>query len=180
MLRNTSCEQLDFFQCIEYHKIPKNNILLQIDILEILKRLGAAAYIPISHSTYRIDEKLFKYNKDSDSWTCINGNESGTGKKREKSGRSFITYQFEKECCRNCPHRQECMGNTKLIAKRLDVGTSTPELYEHSQFTKNEEFQERYRIRTTIEPKNSEMKRFHGLGRANGYGLRSRTVPCLP
>ena len=72
------------------------------------------------------------------------------------------------------------MGNTKLIAKRLDVGTSTPELYEHSQFTKNEEFLERYRIRTTIEPNNSEMKRFHGLGRANGYGLRSRTVPCLP
>ncbi len=27
------------------------------DILEILKRLGAAAYIPISHSAYRIDEK---------------------------------------------------------------------------------------------------------------------------
>lgn len=149
------------------------------DILEILKRLGAAAYIPISHSAYRIDEKLFKYNKDSDSWTCINGNESGTGKKRKKSGRSFITYRFEKECCRNCPHRQECMGNAKLIAKRLDVGTSTPELYEHSQFTKNEEFLERYRIRTTIEPKNSEMKRFHGLGRANGYGLQSVFIQGL-
>ncbi len=31
MLRNTSCEQPDFFQNIEYHRIPKNHILLQID-----------------------------------------------------------------------------------------------------------------------------------------------------
>ena len=31
MLRNTSCEQLDLFQQIEYHRIPKNHILLQID-----------------------------------------------------------------------------------------------------------------------------------------------------
>ena len=31
MLRNTSCEQLDLFQQISYHRIPKNNILLKID-----------------------------------------------------------------------------------------------------------------------------------------------------
>ena len=31
MLRNTSCEQLDFFQLIDYHRIPKKHILLQID-----------------------------------------------------------------------------------------------------------------------------------------------------
>ena len=31
MLRNTSCEQLDFFQVVSYHRIPKNNILLKID-----------------------------------------------------------------------------------------------------------------------------------------------------
>ena len=31
MLRNTSCEQLDLFQQIEYHRIPKNHILLRID-----------------------------------------------------------------------------------------------------------------------------------------------------
>mgnify|MGYP002862075293 CR=1 FL=1 len=31
MLRNTSCEQLDLFQYIAYHRIPKNHILLQID-----------------------------------------------------------------------------------------------------------------------------------------------------
>ena len=31
MLRNTSCEQLDLFQQVEYHRIPKNHILLRIN-----------------------------------------------------------------------------------------------------------------------------------------------------
>ncbi|WP_174520052.1 transposase, partial [Syntrophomonas wolfei] len=32
---------------------------------------------------------------------------------------------------------------------------------------------EEYRKRAKIEPKNAELKRFHGLDRAKGYGLRS-------
>ena len=140
------------------------------DILKEIKELEIEAYIPISHSAYRINEELFKYNKDSDTWTCINGNESGTGKKKIKKNQ--IEYRFERECCRNCPHREQCIGKSKLIAKKLSVGTSIAELYEHSQFTQSEDFLERYKVRAKIEPKNSEMKRFHGLDRAVGYGLK--------
>ena len=193
MLRNTSYEQPDFFQYLEYHRIPKNHILLQIDsqislsftnellaikysrpdVLGEIKSLGVNAYIPISHSAYRIQEELFFYNKDSDTWTCINGNESGTGRKKKKEGTDLIEYRFERECCRNCPHRARCLGKAKNIARKLIVGTSTAELYEHSQFTKSEGFLERYKVRARIEPKNSEMKRFHGLDRAKGFGLQS-------
>ena len=145
------------------------------DILKAAKELGINAYIPISHSAYRINEELFTYNKDSDSWTCINGNESGTGKKKKNT----IDYRFERECCRRCPHRQQCMGQTKRIAKNLSVGTSTAELYEHSRFTKSGDFLERYKVRAKIEPKNSEMKRFHGLDRADGYGLQSVLLQAM-
>jgi hypothetical protein len=145
------------------------------DILKEAKELGINAYIPISHSAYRINEELFTYNKDSDTWTCINGNESDTGKKRKNS----IDYRFERECCRRCPQRQQCMGKTKRIAKNLNVGTSTAELYEHSRFTQSEDFLERYKVRAKIEPKNSEMKRFHGLDRANGYGLQSMLLQAM-
>jgi hypothetical protein len=145
------------------------------DILKETKELGIKAYIPISHAAYRINEELFTYNKDSDTWTCINGNESGTGKKN----RNQIDYRFERECCRSCPHRQQCMGKTKRIAKNLNVGTSTAELYEHSRFTQSEDFLERYKVRAKIEPKNSEMKRFHGLDRANGYGLQSMLLQAM-
>ena len=145
------------------------------DILKEAKGLGINAYIPISHSAYRINEELFTYNKDSDTWTCINGNESGTGEKKKNQ----IDYRFERECCRSCPHRQQCMGKSKLIAKKLSVGTSNAELYEHSQFTKSEDFLERYKVRARIEPKNAEMKRFHGLDRANGYGLNSVLIQAM-
>jgi transposase len=145
------------------------------DILKEAKELGINAYIPISHSAYRINEELFTYNKDSDTWTCINGNESDTGKKRKNS----IDYRFERECCRRCPHRQQCMVKTIRIAKNLNVGTSTAELYEHSRFTQSEDFLERYKVRAKIEPKNSEMKRFHGLDRANGYGLQSMLLQAM-
>ena len=145
------------------------------DILEETKKLRVDAYIPISYAAYRINEELFKYNKDSDTWTCINGNESGTGKKKKKR----IDYCFEREMCRNCPHRQQCIGKEKRISKKLSVGTSNAELYEHSQFTKSKEFLERYKVRAKIEPKNSEMKRFHGLDRAIGYGLRSVQLQAM-
>lgn len=149
------------------------------DVLEEIKKLEINAYIPISHSAYRIKEGLFSYNKDSDTWTCINGNESGTGR-RMKKGKSYqIEYRFERECCRNCHHREDCIGKAKQIARKLIVGTSTTELYEHSRFTKSEEFLERYKIRSRIEPKNAEMKRYHGLDRANGYGLQSVRLQAM-
>ena len=148
------------------------------DVLDVIKEMGIPAYIPISHSAYRIDEELFSYNKDSDTWTCIHGNESSTGKKaKTKKGKScHLNYRFQRECCRSCPHRQECIGNRKSIAKTLRISLSTTELYEHSQFTKSETFLEHYRVRARIEPKNAEMKRFHGLDRAKGFGLES--VQC--
>ena len=145
------------------------------DVLDELKELNIPAYIPLSHAAYRINEDLFTYNKDSDTWICIHGNESGIGKKKKtKKGTSCqIDYLFERECCRSCPYRQICIGKAKNIAKKLSVGTSTAELFEHSQFTKSETFLEHYKVRARIEPKNAEMKRFHGLDRAKGFGLKS-------
>ncbi len=141
------------------------------DVLKEIKELGADAYIPISNAAYHINEELFKYNKDSDTWPCIYGNESKPGKKAKT--KEQMEYRFEREHCRNCPHRQECIGRSKNIARKLSIGLSATELYEHSKFTKSEHFLEQYKARARIEPKNAEMKRFHGLDRANGYGLQS-------
>ena len=146
------------------------------DVLDVLKKMGIIAYIPISHSAYHIKEELLSYNKDSDTWTCISGNESLTGKRVKRKDGWQIEYRFKKECCINCPHRQACLGKAKTKSKILKVGTSTSELYEHSQFTKGETFLEHYKVRARIEPKNAEMKRFHGLDRAKGFGLES--VQC--
>jgi len=147
------------------------------DILNLIKEKGASAYIPVSASAYKIDEELFGYNKDSDQWFCVMGNETVKvkSKVRERNGqkKKYLEYSFEREHCRNCPRRPECIGKSKRIARILTISINTPELYEYSQRAKTPEFLEEYRKRAKIEPKNAELKRFHGLDRARGYGLRS-------
>ena len=61
----------------------------------------------------------------------------------------------------------------KSSRKILNVGLNTPEFYEISQYQKTDEFKEKYKKRASIEGKNAELKRFHGLCRARGYGLLS-------
>ena len=147
------------------------------DILNFAKDNEIEAYIPVSMSSYKIDEELYSYNKDSDQWFCVKGN--STVKKRyvkeTKRGEKYESYiyTFEKENCRNCPLRAECMKKDKRIAKNLHVSKNVPIYYEYSQKQKSEEFLQKYKARARSESKNAEMKRFHGLSRARGYGIRA-------
>lgn len=141
------------------------------DILKKLKSEKIQAYIPVNASSYKINEELYKYNKDSDQWFCKNGNETITAK-TTKDGMK-IRYRFEKEKCRTCPYREKCIGNAKSISKILNVGKNASVYYEYSQFAKTDDFKETYKMRARIEGKNAEMKRSHGLTRAKWYGLVS-------
>ena len=150
------------------------------DILELLEEQKIKGYIPVSASVYKIDEELFSYNKDSDQWFCFMGNHTVSCKKtKNKNCRGDIydqlSYLFKKEQCVECPHRDICMGksNGKKNARKLVVGITAPLFYEKSQEQKKPEFLEKYKKRSAQEWKNGEMKRFHGLSRARGWGLRS-------
>lgn len=141
-------------------------------ILDLLKEETAEAYIPVSESVYKLDDTKFKYNKDSDQWFCEAGNSTISKKKGKRKDRESYYYYFEKECCKSCPRSEECLnkGRTRKI---LEITVNTVEFYEYSQFTKTEGFLEKYKKRASHEWKNGEMKRFHGMDRARGYGLRS-------
>lgn len=147
------------------------------DILKLIKKKKASVYIPVSASAYKINEDLYSYNKDSNQWFCVMGNETITAKsitrKRKGKKKKYLEYSFERERCRDCSRRVECIGKSTRIAKLLTISVNTPELYEYSQRAKTSEFLEEYRKRAKIEPKNAELKRFHGLNRAKGYGLQS-------
>lgn len=147
------------------------------DILNKLKELKAKAFIPVSASSYKVDEELYSYNKDSDQWFCKYGNETEKKTKGKQTVRgkeyAFYKYSFKIDQCRNCPHRDECIGKKTTVRKIMQVSANAAEYYEYSQFEKTEEFRKKYRERSGIERKNAEMKRFHGLARAKGYGLRN-------
>ena len=148
------------------------------DILEKIEKMQAESYIPVSASVYKIDEELFAYNKDSDQWFCFMGNFTISKKRihRKEPGKQDVDrYVFDKEQCIDCPYRERCMGKSKTKARRLQVALTAPIFYEHSQRQKQPEFLEKYKKRSAHEWKNGELKRFHGMDRARGWGLRSMT-----
>ncbi|KGX83111.1 transposase, partial [Pontibacillus marinus BH030004 = DSM 16465] len=135
------------------------------DILDDIKSLGAKAYIPVSPLVYRMDEEQFSYNKDADEWHCSQGNTTVKKKyytSNNKDGkREGYKYYFEMNQCKACPLHDQC---AKRSARRiLTVGVNTPEFYRISQYQKTEAFKEKYKKRASIEGKNAELKRFHGL-----------------
>ncbi|WP_407057873.1 IS1182 family transposase [Gudongella oleilytica] len=147
-------------------------------ILDDIESVQARSYIPVSAAVYRLDETKFTYNKDSDEWQCMQGNTSierkyftGTSQGKFRAG---YKYYFDIVQCEKCPIHDECAGNN--TRKVLQVGLNTMEFYEISQYQKTEEFREKYKKRASIEGKNAELKRFHGLSRARGYGLLSVSI----
>jgi len=141
-------------------------------ILDVLKEDHVNAYIPVSESAYKIDDSKYSYNKDSDQWFCDEGNYTIKKRKTKKKNRDSVIYFFDKEGCKNCPKREECIKG-KTAAKSMEISVNTTKLYEHSQWAKTEEFKEKYKKRASHEWKNGEMKRFHRMDRAKGYGLKS-------
>lgn len=149
------------------------------DILDELEQKIIESIIPVSSCAYKIDESLFAYNKDSDEWFCRRGNRTIRKKQKLKKldgvkTALYFTYTFDKEICKDCPHRAECMGRASG-GRRLTISENTPAYYQESQRQKSPEFLKKYRKRAAEEWKNAEMKRFHGLARARGWGLRSMT-----
>ena len=161
---------------VKVEAVTADKAYFRKDILDELEQKKIESIIPISACAYKVNEELYAYNKDSDEWFCRFGNktikkERKTRKKDGKPYRLFI-YVFDKEGCKNCPHRLECMGRASG-GKRFQVSENTPAFYQESQRQKSPEFLEKYKKRAAEEWKNAEMKRFHGLARAKGWGLRS-------
>lgn len=169
---------------IKLKEVYADKAYFRKEILDTVKQLNAKAYIPVSQTVYRIDESEFSYNKDSDQWQCSQGNISVKKKyaqtyrknktTKKKSIQKLYKYYFEINQCKACPKHDQC---AKTRARKiLRIGLNTKEFYEISQYQKTKEFIEKYKKRASIEGKNAEIKRFHGLDKARGYGLVSVSI----
>ena len=161
---------------IQVEAVSGDKAYFRKDILDELEQKKIESIIPISACAYKVNEDLYAYNKDSDEWFCRFGNKTvrKERKNRKKDGKPYrlLIYVFDKEGCKNCPHRLECMGRASG-GKRFQISENTPAFYQESQRQKTPEFLKKYKKRAAEEWKNAEMKRFHGLARAKGWGLRS-------
>lgn len=162
---------------LKVDKVYGDKAYFKMEILDLLKEDNVESIIPVNACTYRVNEELYKYNKDSDQWFCIKGNVTESRRIiKDKYNGEKLEYIFCKSQCEKCEHRDKCIGKKKTKAKKLKISLNTPELYEYSQKCKTQEFIEEYKKRSRIEGKNGEMKRFHRLARAMGYGLRSMEI----
>ena len=161
---------------VKVEAVTADKAYFRKDILDELEQKKIESVIPVNAKTYKVDEDQFAYNKDSDEWFCRIGNRTvkKTSKTKKKNGKPYrvFVYTFDKEGCRDCPHREECMGRASG-GRRFQISENTPVYYQESQRQKSPEFLEKYKKRAAEEWKNAEMKRFHGLARAKGWGLRS-------
>ena len=170
LLKNTLASGL------EVKEVYGDKAYFRKPILDEIDEANAKAYIPVSGVVYRMDETRFSYNKDADEWSCHLGNTASEKKhynnKQYGKPRQGYRYYFPKEQCQNCPELKTCAGKT-MKRKILNLGLNTAEFYEISQAQKEPGWIEKYHKRASIESKNAELKRFHGLNRARGYSLRS-------
>ena len=161
---------------VKVEAVTADKAYFRKDILDELEQKKIESVIPVNAKTYKVDEDQFAYNKDSDEWFCRIGNRTvkKTSKTKKKNGKPYkvFVYTFDKEGCMDCPHREECMGRASG-GKRFQISENTPVYYQESQRQKSPEFLKKYKKRAAEEWKNAEMKRFHGLARAKGWGLRS-------
>ena len=162
---------------VKVEAVTADKAYFRKDILDELEQKKIESIIPVSACAYHVDESFFAYNKDSDEWFRRMGNR--TVKKKQKlkklgNGESalYFTYTFDKEGCNGCPYREACMGRASG-GRRFIISENTPAYYQESQRQKSQEFLNKYKKRAVEEWKNAEMKRFHGLARARGWGLRS-------
>jgi len=118
--------------------------------------------------------KGFVYNKDADTFQCPAGNlpirKAVTGKKNNTNKNQSLTYYFDIEKCKICPHKDGCYKDGAK-SKTYSITILSETHKEQKEFQETSYFKERSKQRYMIEAKNAELKQAHGLEKADSVGV---------
>ena len=84
-----------------------------------------------------------------------------------------ITFFFNKKDCGNCELKQKC---TVQESRTITISEHYELLKKAREYNKTDDFMEDMKQRSHIEPKQGEMKRYHGLQRAKYWGLPKMNI----
>jgi transposase len=115
-----------------------------------------------------------KFVLDKTGVTCPAGNRTMISNYNEKEGTTI--FYFKKEICKQCSLKDQC---TKQEGRTITIGKHHELVMEAKEYNKTQDFKDDMRERAHIEPKNAEMKRFHGMARARYWGLRKVNVQFI-
>jgi IS5 family transposase len=115
-----------------------------------------------------------KFVLDKTGVTCPAGNRTMISNYNEKEGTTI--FYFKKEICKQCSLKDQC---TKQEGRTITIGKHHGLVMEAKEYNKTQDFKDDMKQRAHIEPKNAEMKRFHGMARARYWGLPKVNVQFI-
>ncbi len=115
-----------------------------------------------------------KFILDKTGVTCPAGNRTMISNYNEKEGTTI--FYFKKEICSQCLLKDKC---TKQKGRTITIGKHYDLVMEAKEYNKTQDFKDDMKERAHIEPKNAEMKRFHGMVRARYWGLPKVNVQFI-
>jgi transposase len=132
------------------------------------KGLGTQLVAPekTSHNKGEFPKERFFYDDKNKIVVCPGG--MVTTVFYYNKGTKSNVFFFDKEQCGPCPLKQKC---TKNDFRTISIHEDYAVQLEAKEYNTTEDYKEDMKMRSHIEPKQAEMKRFHGLERANYRGL---------
>jgi IS5 family transposase len=115
-----------------------------------------------------------KFVLDKTGVTCPAGNRTMISNYNEKEGTTI--FYFKKEICTQCSLKDQC---TKQEGRTITIGKHHELIMKAKEYNKTQAFKDDMKERAHIEPKNAEMKRFHGMERAKYWGLPKVNVQFI-
>jgi len=115
-----------------------------------------------------------KFIFDENGVTCPAGNRTMISNFNEKEGTT--TYFFKPEICQQCAIKDFC---TKQNRRTVTIGKHHELITKAKEYNKTQDFKDDMKERAHIEPKQAEMKRFHGMARARYWGLSKVNIQFI-
>ena len=127
-----------------------------------------------SHNKGQFPRSKFKLDTENNCLTCPAG--KVTTKHYIKENTKNISYYFSVFQCRPCHLKKQC---TKSLFRSVFFHEDYAIQEEAIKYNTTEDYKEDMKMRAHIEPKQAEMKRFHGLSRAIYRGLERVNIQAI-
>ena len=143
----------------------------EVDNRNRLLLKGITVIAPFKKKTNRGFFPQSKFTIEEHGVTCPAGCRTMVWNHNKKT--ETITFYFNKNDCGNCKLKEKC-----TVQKRRTITISQHyELLKRArEYNKTDHFKEDMKQRAHIEPKQGEMKRYHGLERAKYWGLPKMNI----
>ena len=134
-----------------------------------LSQMNLEAYIPI-HGGYKVEREGFVYDKQSDTYSCTEGQKLEFVHIGKAGGYYKKRYYSKKKICDKCPKRIGCVGRRGF--KQIEHTIYKNEYDQMIDRLKSEEGQKSYALRMqTVEPVFGTLQQYYGLRWINTRGI---------